>query len=129
MLNELKLSGNHLMVYAIIFGFSHIENQKFTGSRRYLAEATNSTIRTIQNVLDYLVEKEFIIKEESEINNIKNCDYYANLGILDEFDCITFLGGEKFSPPVKKLHWGGEKTSPNNIDINITGKRKLSPVT
>ena len=38
MRTELNLSGNELLVYAIIYGFSQDGESKFTGSRQYLAD-------------------------------------------------------------------------------------------
>ena len=54
MINELKLKGNELMVYAIIYGFSQLESQKFTGSLQYLADWTNSTKQGVQKSLKKL---------------------------------------------------------------------------
>lgn len=38
MVTELKLKGNALMLYAIIYGFSQTTNTAFTGSVDYLCE-------------------------------------------------------------------------------------------
>ena len=38
MRTELELKGNDLMVYAIIYGFSQSESNRFTGSLQYLAD-------------------------------------------------------------------------------------------
>ena len=43
MVNKLGLKGNELLVYAIIYGFSQTEGQKYIGSLQYLADWTNST--------------------------------------------------------------------------------------
>ena len=43
MVNELNLKGNSLIIYAIIYGFSQSENQRYTGSLQYLADWTNSS--------------------------------------------------------------------------------------
>lgn len=107
MVNELGLKGNDLLIYAIIYGFSQTEEQRFTGSRKYLAEWTGSTKRTVQNSLNSLIEKGLIIKHENMVNGVKFCEY-------------------SISQVVKKVHWGGEnfslgggeKSSPNNIDID-----------
>lgn len=107
MVNELGLKGNDLLIYAIIYGFSQTEEQRFTGSRKYLAEWTGSTKRTVQNSLNSLIERGLIIKYENMVNGVKFCEY-------------------SISQVVKKFHWGGEnfslgggeKISPNNIDID-----------
>lgn len=38
MRTDLKLSGNELIVYAIIYGFSQNKQGEFTGSAQYLAD-------------------------------------------------------------------------------------------
>lgn len=110
MVTDLKLKGNELLVYAIIYGFSQSEGQKYTGSIQYLADWTNSSKRGIMNALQSLESKGFIIKAESYINNVKFCSYWVN----------------KFTTVVKKVQGGGEKSSlggseessPNNIDLD-----------
>lgn len=76
MINELNLSGNDLIVYAIIYGFSQDEESSFKGSREYLSNWCNSTIRGIQKNLNNLLEKNLIIKEETELGKI--CRYKCN---------------------------------------------------
>lgn len=116
MINELHLKGNDLMVYAIIYGFSQEENSWFTGSRQYLADWCNSTIRGIQKNLQSLIDKGLIIKEDMVINNVKFCKYKA---------VSEFYTGEKSSPGVvNNVPGGRELSSPNNIDNNIIKKEK-----
>lgn len=65
MLNELGLKSNELLVYAIIYGFSQdAKNQAFTGSRQYLADWCNASLRTIDNTLSSLVDKGLLEKKE-----------------------------------------------------------------
>lgn len=110
MLTDLGLKGNELIIYACIYGFSQAENQVFSGTLQYLADWTNSTKRSVINCLQSLVEKGYIVKTDKAINGVKFCEYHA----------------AKISGVVKKVHWGGEKSSlgggekssPNNIDID-----------
>lgn len=110
MINELKLKGNELFIYAIIYGFSQAENQTFKGSLQYLADWTNSTKQGVLKSLKSLTEKGYIIKNENIINGVKFCEYYAT----------------KFNRVLNKVEWGikqsltgGIKQSlPNNIDID-----------
>ena len=109
MVNELKLKGNGLIIYAIIYGFSQSENQRYTGSLQYLADWTNSTKQGIIKSLKILIKKGLIIKEENIINGVKFCEYYAT----------------KFNGVLNKVEWGGKQSLmggikqslPNNIDI------------
>lgn len=110
MINEMKLKGNELLVYAIINGFSQEENQVFSGSLQYLADWTNSTKQGVMKNLKSLVEKGFIGKNEKIINGVKFCEYYVTKfrGVLNKVD-----GGMQQS-----LIGGSKQSLPNNIDIN-----------
>jgi len=77
MRTELELKGNDLMVYAIIYGFSQTENQKFTGSLQYLADWCGATKQGIMKNLKNLVDRGLIVKEERTENNVKFVSYYA----------------------------------------------------
>lgn len=108
MLNELHLSGNELLVYAIIYGFSQDNESWFCGSRQYLADWCGCTVRSIQTALNSLVDKKLLIKYEEVKNGIKYCSYASN-----------FTGGENFSR-------GGENFSLNNITNNIVNDNVVS---
>ena len=75
MVRDLRLKGNELLIYAIIFDFSQTEEKKFSGSLRYLAGWTNSTKQSVLNSLKSLVQKGYIKKEEQIINGVKYCSY------------------------------------------------------
>ena len=83
MVNELDLTGNELMVYAIIYGFSQEPNSWYEGSLSYLSSFINCKSKTTAfNTLKELVDKGYIEKQEYEINNVKFCKYrtvYKNL--------------------------------------------------
>lgn len=116
MVNELKLKGNELMIYAIVYGFSQDRNQHFTGSSQYLADWTNTTKRSALNTLQSLVDKGLLQREEKFINNVKFVEYWCTdisqgMKNFRRGGEKSSLGGEKFSSG------GGEKFSPNNIDI------------
>ena len=77
MRNELGLKGNDLMVYAIIYGFSQAEQQKFSGSLGYLAEWCGATKAGIIKNLKNLLERGLIEKTDRYINGVKFVEYYA----------------------------------------------------
>ena len=84
MRTNLNLTGNDLLVYAIIYGFSQIDNQKFTGSRQYLAEWCGSTKQGIDKNLKNLLAKGLIEKEDYTVNNVKFVAYRTTqLSTLD----------------------------------------------
>lgn len=108
MRNELNLKGNELITYAIIHGFSQDGQSKFTGSASYIAEWLGVSRRSVVDILKKLVEKNLITKYKRIEKGTTLCDYAAN-----------FLGYEKSSQGVKKLHTPCEETSHHNIEDNI----------
>lgn len=121
MRTELKLSGNELIVYAIIYGFSQNKQGEFTGSVQYLADWVGCTKRTVTTILRKLVDEELVKKTVVQLdNNSKRVSYQANVWVGK-----NFLGGEKISQGVGKNFPGGRKNFPrggekisHNININ-----------
>lgn len=121
MISELKLKGNELMVYAIIYGFSQgNEGQRFTGSLQYLADWTNSTKPGVIKNLKSLMEKGLIGKEEKQINSVKFCEYYAT-----EFNRVLnkVEGGIKQSLP-----GGIQQSLPNNIALDTIADNDIDNI-
>lgn len=69
MVKDLELSGNALMIYAIIYGFSQTEGTYYSGGYKYLAECTGSDITTVQRVVKNMVKAGLLIREDKEENN------------------------------------------------------------
>ena len=121
MRTDLKLSGNELIVYAIIYGFSQNKQGEFTGSVQYLADWVGCTKRTVTTILRKFVDEELVKKTVVQLdNNSKRVSYRANVGVGK-----NFLGGEKISQGVGKNFLGGRKKFPrgrekfsHNININ-----------
>lgn len=137
MINNLKLSGNDLLVYAIIYGFTQDGEQWFEGSRSYLGEWCNSTKQGIQKNLKRLVESNLILKKETFINNVKFCKYKANpehtpqkekngVDVPKDTPSQHSLPGATVAPSKQSLPGGGQQSllggrqqsCPNNIDID-----------
>ena len=110
MVSEMKLKGNELIVYAIIYGFSQEEGQVFSGSLQYLAEWTNSTKAGVIKNLKSLVDKGYIGKNEKYINGVKFCEYYATKfnGVCNKVEQGM---QQSLTPPIKQ-------SLTNNIDID-----------
>lgn len=64
MITDLKLKSNELNAFAIIYGFSQDGQNAYTGSLNYLSEWLGTSKQTTINVLDKLVEKNYILKEQ-----------------------------------------------------------------
>lgn len=76
MVNELELSGNDLICYAVIYGFSQDDNY-WEGSQTYLSEWLGISRRTTIDVLNRLILNGHIDKQEYEVNKVKFCKYKA----------------------------------------------------
>lgn len=105
MISDLKLKGNALLVYAIIYGFSQTQDLAYTGSRQYLADWTNSTLQGVSKCLKKLVENNLIVKKENIINGVKFCEYRA---VVPEL------------LPVNKVYGGRQQSLHNNIEYNTS---------
>ena len=81
MVNELHLSANKLLIYAIIHSFSQDGEGCFTGSLLYLQKWTGKSRTTVLSILTELLEDGLIEKEEipfSRSNPSKHyCKYWS----------------------------------------------------
>lgn len=109
MLNELKLKGNDLMVYAIIYGFSKSDNKCYNGSLQYLADWCNSSVNGIQKNLKNLVSKCLINKKEIYIKKVKFCEYTTKFDTI-QLSCMGIYNN---------VNGGIQHSCNNNIDNNI----------
>ena len=136
MVNELKLKGNELLIYAIIFGFSQAENQFFTGSLNYLASWCGiSSKTTVKTILNNLIDKGLLEKEDIYKNGVKYCKYKAlteikSISIPADEDKKNCKGISKIDTGyinncyggISKIGMGISEIVPNNIDIHIDNK-------
>ena len=121
MVTKLGLKGNELLIYAIIYGFSQTEDQTFNGSLQYLADWTNSTKQGVTKNLKALVEKEYIIKEDKYINNVKFCEYYATK--LDTvYNKVAQGIQQSLTGYTTKFNTPMQQSLTNNINDNIDNK-------
>lgn len=75
MRTELDLKGNDLLVYAIIYGFSQTEDQKFTGGLQYLSDWCGATKQGILKNLKNLLDRGLIEKQDINKNGVKFVEY------------------------------------------------------
>lgn len=84
MISDLKLKGNDLLIFAIIFGFSKAPNQKFTSTANYLANRLGVTERTVLTSLQTLTKMNLLIKENiAKSGSFHYCNYRANFEKLN----------------------------------------------
>ena len=117
MVKDLKLKGNELLTYAIIYGFSQNGESKVTGSLQYRADWTKSTTQGVMKNLKALVEKGLIVKTDIYENGVKFVKYHVT-----EFNPMqqnstgyeTELNGgmqQSLTPPM-------QQSLPNNISTD-----------
>lgn len=114
MINEMKLKGNPLLVFAIIYGFSQDGSSKYTGSLKYLQSSTNASKNTVMNSLTDLEEKGFIIKYSMIKNNIKFNEYSHNDPVVQKM----------IHPRSEKEQPGSESEQPDGSEIAPVGGAK-----
>lgn len=117
MVNDLHLSGNELIIYAIIYGFSQDGQSWFEGSRKYLSAWCQVTDETVTYNLNKLIEKGFVECREKRVHDVTFKDYRAVLDILGV--------AEKTVPPSEKTVPETEKPLPHILeDTLVTDARK-----
>lgn len=100
MINELGLSGNELIIYAVIYGFSQDGQSFFKGSKKYLQDCTNTSKDTVLRALKSLQKKGLIEEIEIDIQGV----------IFKNYKCLR--------QGVAKCDEGGSKMRPHNIVYN-----------
>ena len=75
---ELGLSGNELLCYSLIFGFTQDRETEFRGSLNYVASALNVTKQNAKKIIDRLIDRGLIEKREIFFSGVKFCHYVAN---------------------------------------------------
>lgn len=108
-MRALGLSGNELIVFALINGFSQDGQGCYYGSLPYICETCGISRRTAIYILNELVSKNLLLKNESTQNGVKRVSYQVN------------IGSAKIAQVVQKLHRGSAEIAPNNkYDNNIS---------
>jgi len=105
MINELKLSGAELLIYALIYGFSQDGESKFKGSMQYMANWLGMTRQAILQALNKLLKKGYLNRHETRVKGKKLYDFDINIDAIKDISCK------------ETLH-------PNYINININNKAK-----
>lgn len=111
MITRMKLSGNELICYALIFGFCQNKGA-YNGSLAYLSEALNMSRSGTINILRKLMSKQYIEKVDEYENNVKFCRYRCT-------DVTKLNSGTDFGRGVvQNLDGGSTNFAPNNTNNN-----------
>ena len=70
---ELGLSGNELLCYSLIYGFTQDKETEFRGSLNYVASALNVTKQNAKKIIDRLIDRGLIEKREMCFSGVKFC--------------------------------------------------------
>lgn len=102
MINRLGLSGNDLLAYAIIYGFSQADGQYMTCSQEYIANWLNVTRVNANRILKRLVENGLVEKRLAKTKGaVKLYDYKA----VTSIEKLHVTSNEKLpATSNKKLH-------------------------
>lgn len=114
MVKELGLSGNELIAYALIYGFSQDSESEFKGGLNYVAEWLNCSKTTAFNLLNKLADDGFIKKTEKTINGVKFCNYSAVKPDDEELKKIKLR---------KQIRKEKEKTERSSKKLNTCSKK------
>lgn len=109
-MRDLGLSGNKLMVFAIIYGFSQDENSMYSGTASYIADWLGVRKHTVLDILKELTANGLLEKVEKNVNGIKLCDYRIPTQVVRK----STDGGAKIAPG------GDAKIAPHNTSIDNT---------
>ena len=77
MMTKLGLSGNELLCYAMIYGYSQSGQGGYFGSLSHTAEALNISKRSAVNILQKLVDKGYLKKGNFSLDGVERCMYRA----------------------------------------------------
>lgn len=112
MVKELKLSGNELVCYALIYGFTQ-NGCYWDKSSAYISNWLGVSKRAVVDILKRLVDNKLIEKYEYEVNGVKFCKYRHNANV------INFIGSEE------SAQGGSEESSPYRNNINDVNKEEI----
>lgn len=119
MVNDLKLSGNELIVYAVIYGFSQDGKSWFSGSRAYLAHWCQVSKRTVSTNLNKLVKKGLIEKRSRVENGVTFADYRAVQSAIPVVKNLHGVVKNLHGGSEESLSGGSEESSHHTIDTDI----------
>lgn len=132
MRNKLKLKGNELIAYAIIYGFSQDSESVFSGSIKYISECIGTSKVATFAILHRLTEKELLIKIDKTANGVKIVNYRINENFIPSKETLsgskesllgskeTLSGGkETLLPPSKETLPNNNNNIFNDINNNI----------
>lgn len=111
-MRAIGLSGNELIVFALINSYSQKGNGVFFGGINFICEVCGISRATAFNVLEKLMEKELIFKNEIYHNGVKYVTYKVSLnnrGVVQNLDS----GSLKSIPNIERTYINDNTLSKN----------------
>lgn len=122
MVNDLKLSGNELICYALIYGFTQDEESEFRGSLQYISDWLGISKQNVRLIIKRLVDKGLIIKRDEFINNVKFCIYTVCMKQPQGMNVSCMGGGNETATDNNS-----NNNKDNKEDTNVSKKVSFSP--
>lgn len=119
MINQFRLKGNELLVFAVIHSFSRDGRSWYSGSREFIQNFTGSSIKSIDRALDNLVKKQLIEKRKNTYNNNSYRVACRIINNLKNVDNLSTGNVDNLSKNVDNL------STNKNIDILKDNNSKL----
>ncbi len=110
---ELGLSGNELLCYSLIYGFTQDKETEFKGSLYYISSALNVTRQNAKKIIDRLIDRGLIEKREMFFSGVKFCHYVANRYGVAEIATGRYQNN---NGGVAEIATGGVADSATNMD-------------
>ena len=115
MITDLKLTGKELILYALIYGFSQVKEQRFNGSLAYMEEWLGTTRPTVIKTLQELINKNLIKKYKHLKNNIQFCEY----------EIVPLSSSKEILLPVKNFNQGSKEILPGVVKFLNRGSKEI----
>lgn len=110
---DLGLSGNELLCYSLIYGFTQDNETEFRGSLNYVASALNVTKQNAKKIIDRLIDRGLIEKREMFFSGVKFCHYVAKRNGVAEIATGRYQNN---NGGVAEIATGGVADSATNMD-------------
>lgn len=127
-MRNLGLTGNDLLVYAVINGYSQGDQGCYYGSREYLCEVTGAAPRTIDDVLKRLIDKSLVRKFYLDVAGRKSLAF-ATQNLRADSAKSAYKGAESAPQQTQNLR-AEYKVENKNIygrDKNAHTREKSAP--
>lgn len=118
-MREAGLSGNDLLVFAAIHGFSQKGEGCYFGSASYLADLCGTTLRSMQRILKRLADAGYLVKQDVYRNGVHFCAYQTG-------DILSRVTTKRRNPYDKKSYNNKEdnETCINTSTLSSTRTRE-----